>query len=193
MKKQKQKEDRVFLREWRLAKGLTQPELARRIGTVKSEISRLENGSRGMTLDWMSALSKGMGISPEDLMSLPPMGFGAVAPAPKRDDPDMHSTWLKFANIEIKVNSGHEVATVTGDDWQGVFAPGDMLIYDTSKKSTSVPSILAVEIDGETMVRRVMPGPHGATLTCANEAYPPMTLDPEFKVLGRVVARLHRV
>ena len=189
----KQKADRAYLREWRLAKGLTQPELAKRIGTVKSEISRLENGSRNMTLDWMSALSRGMGISPEDLMTLPPMGFGAVAPAPRSNDPELHSDWLKLGNIEIKVNSGHEVATVTGDDWQGTFAPGDMLIYDTAKTSTAVPGIVAIEVGGETMVRRVMPGPKGATLTCANEAYPPMMLDDDYKVLGRVVARLHRV
>jgi transcriptional regulator with XRE-family HTH domain len=66
--------ERAYLREWRLAKGLTQPALAQRVGTVKSEISRLEKGSRRMTLDWMSSIATALGISVDDLMTVPPMG-----------------------------------------------------------------------------------------------------------------------
>lgn len=188
----KQKTDRAYLREWRLAKGLTQPELAKRIGTVKSEISRLENGSRGMTLDWMSALSKAMNISAEDLLTLPPMGFGAVAPAP-RSQPEKLGEFFKFSNIEISIDDTHDVATVTGDDWAGMFQPGDLLIYDKGKKTTAVPGIMAFDVGGEKLIRRVMPDGLMVMLSCANPAYPPVNLTSDYQVLGRVVARLHRV
>lgn len=185
--------DRVYLREWRLAKGLTQPELAKRVGTVKSEISRLEKGSRRMTLDWMSSFAKAMGITVEDLMSLPPMGFGAVSPAPPSPARDIVYEVANLGDVSIAVQRGSHLFTmVNGDDWVGMFAPGDLLIYDTSKKSTAVPGIFAMQVDGEVMTRRIMPSPDGPVLTCANPAYPAMPLGDE-QVLGRVVARVHRV
>lgn len=185
--------DRAYLREWRLAKGLTQPELAKRTGTVKSEISRLEKGTRRMTLDWMSAFAKALGITVEDLMTVPPMGFGAVSPAPvsTRGD-DFEVANLGDIAVAVKRGSGHLLMTISGDDWPGVFSPGDLLIYDTAKKSIAVPGMFALQVDGEVMTRRVMPGPDGSQLTCSNPAYPPMPLNEE-RVLGRVVARVHRL
>jgi len=185
--------DRAYLREWRLAKGLTQPELAKRTGTVKSEISRLEKGTRRMTLDWMSAFANAMGITIEDLMSVPPMGFGAVSPAPlsTRGD-DFEVANLGDIAVAVKRGSGHLLMTVAGDDWAGTFTPGDLLIYDTAKKSIAVAGLFALQVDGEVMVRRVMPSHDGPQLTCSNPAYPAMPINEE-RVLGRVVARVHRV
>lgn len=186
--------DRVYLREWRLAKGLTQPELAKRTGTVKSEISRLEKGSRRMTIEWMSAFSRAMGITVEDLMTLPPMGFGAVSPAPKMRDIDEGVERITLGDVVLGIEGdNHEVAPVTGDDWVGTFSPGDLLIYDTSKKSTAAPGVFAFSVGGETIVRRVTPSSDGTLLTCANQAYPPVPMSNAYKTLGRVVARLHRI
>lgn len=39
------------MREWRLARGMRQEDLANAIGTVKSLISRYETGETGMTFD----------------------------------------------------------------------------------------------------------------------------------------------
>ena len=177
--------DRAYLREWRLAKGLTQPELAKRTGTVKSEISRLERGSRRMTLDWMSVFARSMGITVEDLMTPPPMGFGAVAPAPpSRNDGRMDGG---------PAYDTKNAVTISGDDWAGTYQPGDIMLYDTTKRSTSVPGLFAVEIDGEAVVRRITPSPEGAMLTCGNSAYPPVPLRDGYSVLGRIVGRLHRI
>lgn len=187
-------EDRVYLREWRLAKGLTQPELAKRTGTVKSEISRLEKGSRRMTLEWMSAFARVMGITVDDLMTLPPMGFGAVSPAPKAVELDDEMEKITLGNVTLGIEGDeHAVVAVNGDDWAGVYAPGDLLIYDTGKKSTTAPGVYAFNVGGETIVRRVTPSAEATTLTCANPAYPPVPLSAAYKVLGRVVVRLHRV
>jgi len=192
----KDRDDRVYLREWRLAKGLTQPELARRTGTVKSEISRLENGSRRMTVEWMSAIAKALGVSAEDLMTVPPIGFGAVSPPPqvhKRTLDDGHER-IQMGDVFLAVEGMiHAVVAVTGDDWSGTFSPGDMLIYDTGKKSTNAPGVFAFAIGGETIVRRATPTGDGTLLTCSNPAYPPVPLSSSYRTLGRVVARVHRV
>lgn len=71
-------QERVYLREWRQTKGMTQPELAARIGTVKSEISRLENGSRRLTTEWMSRIAGALGISLTDLFKAPVLDFSKV-------------------------------------------------------------------------------------------------------------------
>lgn len=188
-------DERVYLREWRLAKGLTQPELAKRTGTVKSEISRLEKGSRRMTIEWMNAFSRALGVSIDDLMTVPPMGFGAVSPPPKmsgdEDDGDNAVAQLGDLSVSIPATS-HGFVTVTGDDWIGTYAPGDVLIYDKSKTSTAAPGVFAFEIGGEQVVRRVSPGKAGAMLSCANTAYPPVPMG-KYGVLGRVVARIQRV
>lgn len=185
---------RVYLREWRLAKGLTQPELAKRTGTVKSEVSRLEKGARRMTVDWMNKFATAMGVSVEDLMTLPPMGFGAVSPPPEPSS-DAGGVYSPFAlgDITFGIKSGvHQVVTISGDDWSGTFSPGDVLIYDTSKRSTTVPGLFAIKLDGEVIVRRVTPTNDGIQLTCANKEYPAMSMG-DLSVAGRVIARAHRL
>jgi transcriptional regulator with XRE-family HTH domain len=187
--------ERAYLREWRLAKGLTQPELASRVGTVKSEISRLEKGSRRMTLDWMSSISRALGITVDDLMTVPPMGFGAVSPPPKSaTELSVGSGRYQLGDVNIDIGGDdHAVMPITGDDWTGMFTPGDLLVFDTSKKGTAVPGIFVFGVGGDSLVRRVTPGPEGVTLSCSNPAYPPVPLSTAYKVLGRVVARLHRL
>lgn len=190
--KTKQSDERVYLREWRLAKGLTQTELARRTNTVKSEVSRLENGSRRMTLEWMGIFARAMGVSVEDLMTVPPIGFGAVSPPPsaKSSSGDV----IRLGDVSISIEgSAHGATSVNGDDWAGTFSAGDILIFDKSKRSTAAPGLMAFDVEGDTIVRRVTPGPNGAILTCSNPAYPAMPLSEDYGVLGRVVARLHRV
>ena len=187
--------ERAYLREWRLAKGLTQPELASRVGTVKSEISRLEKGSRRMTLDWMSEISRALGITVDDLMTVPPMGFGAVSPAPKMAT-QLSDADGKYQLGDITIGIGgdaHAVAAVTGDDWIGMFTPGDLLVYDTSRKSTATAGLCALTVGGETIVRRATPSADGVSLSCSNPAYPPVPMSTAYKVLGRVVARFHRI
>ena len=186
----------AYVREWRLAKGLTQPELALRVGTVKSEISRLENGSRRLTLDWMSSLAKAMGIGVEDLMTAPPMGFGAVKPAPPVKTETLPPKGFEveeFCGTAIGVKEPHGLVTIAGDDWLGNFLPGDILIFDRSKTSTAIPGIFVLQVADEAMVRRVNPGTDGPQLSCSNPDYPVTKMTSSHIVLGRVIGRVHRV
>ena len=58
---------RFYLAEWRKARGLTQQQLADRLGRAKSTISQLENGKMDMTGHYMAALAEALNIDPVDL------------------------------------------------------------------------------------------------------------------------------
>jgi transcriptional regulator with XRE-family HTH domain len=53
---------RVFLREWRDYRGLTQEQVADRIGTTKSSVSRWESSNRVPTLTVMAAYAEALDI-----------------------------------------------------------------------------------------------------------------------------------
>lgn len=57
------------IRELRLAKGWSQDTLAAAVGCVKNQISDLERGNRGLTLDWMRKVATALGVAPAELMT----------------------------------------------------------------------------------------------------------------------------
>lgn len=64
---------RVFgqvLLELRLQQGLTQDQLAERVGTERSHISALERAEKGPALATIFSISDGLGISAGDLIEL---------------------------------------------------------------------------------------------------------------------------
>jgi DNA-binding XRE family transcriptional regulator len=188
--------DRPFLREWRLAKGMTQSDLAKRAETGKSEISRLEKGSRQMSLIWLNKLTRAMGISREDLMKLPPMGFGQVSPPPPESVRFVKNDWSMAMLGEIQLGVQGDVFQVvpySGDDWPGMFTPGDILIVDKRKTATSVPGIYAITAGDEIIIRRIVHAGGEVILSCGNPAYQPTGLSEGLAVAGRVVGHIRRM
>lgn len=62
---------RLFLAEWREAKGLTQEALAGRLETTNATISRWERGERRPDLDAQAALAEALGVELIDLFRHP--------------------------------------------------------------------------------------------------------------------------
>ena len=56
------------IREFRLARGWRADELAERVGTTQSTISRLEAGTRGLTVDWLRRVALALGVRAGDLI-----------------------------------------------------------------------------------------------------------------------------
>lgn len=70
-KKASQRPSNTLL-EWRLFRGLTQEELAERVGTNGSVISLLEGGGRGLSDKWAHKLAPALGIRPGWLLDVRP-------------------------------------------------------------------------------------------------------------------------
>ncbi|NDB69758.1 MAG: XRE family transcriptional regulator [Methylocystaceae bacterium] len=64
---------RSKLRAWREFRGLTQAQLADRVGTTTAVISHLETGKRGLSAKWLYLLAPALGIQPGFMLdNMPP-------------------------------------------------------------------------------------------------------------------------
>lgn len=55
------------LRQARQSRGLTQEQLARKIGVDQAAISRMENGKQRITLEVLGLMAEALGMDPRDL------------------------------------------------------------------------------------------------------------------------------
>lgn len=60
-----------YLRAWRHQSGLTVESVASRAGTDKGQLSKLENGERRLTVDWLSRIAPAYGVAPDKLLTPP--------------------------------------------------------------------------------------------------------------------------
>lgn len=58
---------KLYIAEWRMNRGLSQEELADRIGTTKSSISRWETGERDILTKVLGAIAEALNCDVEDL------------------------------------------------------------------------------------------------------------------------------
>jgi transcriptional regulator with XRE-family HTH domain len=63
---------KTFFREWREHRGLTQEQLAARLDTNKSAISKIENGQSAYNQSSLEAIAAALMCEPADLISRPP-------------------------------------------------------------------------------------------------------------------------
>lgn len=83
---------RHFIKEWRKAKGLTQEQLADRVGVAVSTISQLETMKQGYSQPTLEAIADALGCEPADLLMRTPPSKD------NEDDPNngMWSIWEKL-------------------------------------------------------------------------------------------------
>lgn len=62
---------RLFLAEWRKSKGLTQEQVAQRLGASQITVSRWETGERRPDLNAQAALAEALGVDFADLRRHP--------------------------------------------------------------------------------------------------------------------------
>ena len=62
---------RIFLAEWREARGLSQERLGERLGVSKMTVSRWERNVASVNINVMSALAEALDIEPRDLFRHP--------------------------------------------------------------------------------------------------------------------------
>ena len=69
---------KTFIREWRLARGLTLEQLADRIGLQASALSYLERGQSAYTQGTLEALAEALGTDPASLIMRNPAEDNAI-------------------------------------------------------------------------------------------------------------------
>jgi transcriptional regulator with XRE-family HTH domain len=62
---------RLYIMQWREHRGMTQEQLADRLGTTSMTVSRWERGAVALNTTVMSELADALGIEPEDLYHHP--------------------------------------------------------------------------------------------------------------------------
>jgi ribosome-binding protein aMBF1 (putative translation factor) len=105
----KQKERRrIFVREWRKYRGLTQEALAERVGWGVSNISQLEQGRQGYSQEGLEALADALRCEPGQLLDVDPT----------RGDEGIWSIWetAKPGERQMIVNLAKQVVGKTGTD-----------------------------------------------------------------------------
>jgi transcriptional regulator with XRE-family HTH domain len=65
-------EERNYLRQWRKKAGLTQEELADKVGTNKAVISLLESERRPLSAKWLRKLADALGTTPGRILDVNP-------------------------------------------------------------------------------------------------------------------------
>lgn len=75
---QKRQKPRQFFAAWRKKRGLSQEQLAERIGKSRGLISQLESGSTSYTAETLEALAYALMCEPWDLLNVDPSKEGQV-------------------------------------------------------------------------------------------------------------------
>lgn len=63
---------RTFIAKWREFRGLSQEELADRMGTTGATVSRVESGKTPYSQDFLESAAEALGCAPADLISRDP-------------------------------------------------------------------------------------------------------------------------
>lgn len=156
------------VRAWREARGLSQRQLAQKLGVNNSHISRLEIGARMMTTKWLDRIADALGIDPLQLMAGPP---GAEA--------------------RMLAEAGGEHFIMPDDTMEPTIMRGDRLVVEHAESLHS-PGIYVIAMPNRQVVCRVQPAPSSLKVTFDNRAYEGWTLEAaDAHVIGRVTARLH--
>lgn len=184
-------QERIYLREWRLTKGLSQSELAVRVGTVKSEISRLERGSRRITADWMFKLSAGLGIALTDLFLAPLLDFSKV--------PSEHGSFkTRYHQVptELSLSAGGQwfgLTELAERDWSSL-VPGDLCVANRHSHGVTVEGVYLVQLKSTLGLRRASPLLTAMAAEAADEYVSGAIYDAKGRIaVGAVLGSLHAI
>ena len=97
-----------YFRAWRKFRGLTQEQVAERVGIGAPAVSQIETGKQGFTDTTLMAFAAALNVEPGDLLSRDPNVEGAVIDLLqliRRKDPDAVRTMLSVLPDRTGTNS----------------------------------------------------------------------------------------
>ena len=94
-----------FIREWRRYRGLTQEQLAEKLGLTKGSISRVENGEVPYSQDLLEALSTALDTEPGSLLMRPPTESEALWLLWSKAQPAERKQLTEMARVIVKTGT----------------------------------------------------------------------------------------
>lgn len=186
------------VRELRKAKGMTQEQLAEKVGVHFTTIAKIERAERGLSVDMLAALARALGVAPIEIIGegggngLPPMRMvpllGRIAAGNWREainDPDGSIPVPGAGENAFALRpDGDSMNLLVGDNAIIVIDPDDMELRDGSVYAM-------LNGDGESTFKRFRTGPMRLEPVSSNPEHKPILLGQEpFTVIGRVTYQL---
>lgn len=103
--KEKVERRRIFLQQWRKYRGLTQEELAERVGMSKGNISQLEQAIQGYSQEGLEALADVLQCDPGQLLNVDPTKDDAIWSIWERAKPAERTMIVEVAKTIVKTGT----------------------------------------------------------------------------------------
>jgi transcriptional regulator with XRE-family HTH domain len=185
--------------------GLSKAELARRIGTSRAQLGRLEDGEREFTKVWAEKIAKVLGCSAQELLfpemaRLDPSRFRNVFEvladedaAPTATNPVLALEGDFLARLlPSAANHRLQLMTVDSDPGGNLVQKGDTVLVDLDDTRPARPGIYAIILDGVPQLRHLSPTTAGMVRIGAGSDTETVSPD-EIQVLGRARLRLSTI
>jgi repressor LexA len=182
------------IRELRKERGLTQEELAARLGedTSIATVSRLESGSMGLTHSWIDRIAQAMKISPHEIIATPgnqlrmvPV-IGHIAAGAWAEAIERPEGWIPALPSVGGPNSF--ALKPVGDSMDQLADEESYIIVDPDQRELEIGRVYAVRnMEGEATFKRYVADPPRLMPCSNNPAHQPIPIGNEpFVIIGRV-------
>lgn len=164
------------IRELREARGMTQSDLAKLIGTTGVSVSRYEKEPTRINLPLMLQLTRALKCSMDDLVGTPRPVAKPVAALPYRGRDKV----LTFDHDQAEALGGAaslQAIEIVDDAMTPALGVGDTCLIDTRVTTVVRDGIYALDLDGQTVVKRVSWNPLKRVLSITND-------NPLYSALG---------
>ena len=96
---------RIFLKQWREFRGLTQEQLADRVGWSVGNVSQLERGLQGYSQEGLEALAEALQCDPGQILTVDPTGDDAIWLIWERAKPGERQMIVELAKTVVKTGT----------------------------------------------------------------------------------------
>lgn len=181
----------VHIAAIRKSQGISQSDLAEKIGTTLSNIGKLERGDRRLNLDWLERISAALNVPASALISneleLSPQSAGENSYAEDDNDAEIQQWDVSYgmgggSYVDLPVTGEtHKfgrswlrqfthappskifLATGTGDSMSPTIHDADIVLIDTSQREVRMADRIYAAAYGQTgIIKRLRPMPDGS-------------------------------
>jgi transcriptional regulator with XRE-family HTH domain len=96
---------RIFLKQWREYRDLTQEQLAERVGWSVGNVSQLERGLQGYSQEGLEALADALQCDPGQLLNVDPTGDDAIWSIWEKAKPGERQMIVELAKTVVKTGT----------------------------------------------------------------------------------------